>query len=269
MHENAWLYDLEIGGYSGDLDYWNALVEERGARRVLDLACGTGRITLPIATSLAKSGSDFHVLGLDNSPSMLETARARQLEMPESVRANIDFILGDMVNFALGEAFDVILIGFNSLMYIPQQEDQISCLESVRRHLAPSGCFAFDILTPALDYLLDAQRTPVVRLELERAAPEQGITQFLRFSTERYDAATQLSHSDYFYEIYHADGRQQRFTDRLDWQMIFPREMELLGRVAGLKTISAFGDYDRTPFDRRSRQMLWIMELVEQANSAT
>src|SRR5215212_9750022 len=113
MHENAWLYDLEIGGYSGDLDYWNALVEERGARRVLDLACGTGRITFPIATSLAKSGSDFHVLGLDNSPSMLETARVRQLEMPESMRANIDFILGDMVNFALDEAFDVILIGFN------------------------------------------------------------------------------------------------------------------------------------------------------------
>jgi SAM-dependent methyltransferase len=269
MHDNAWVYDLEVGGYSEDIAYWNSLVKKRGARRVLDLGCGTGRITLPVASLLAETGADCRVVGLDNSPPMLEAARKRLAEQPEAVQRSVEFVEGDMVKFCLGESFDIILIGLNSLMYIYAQEDQISCLESVRRHLAPGGCLAFDILTPALDYLMEAQRMPALRLEIEFSAPEQGIKQFLRFSTERYDAATQLSHSDYFYEIYYEDGRQKRFTDRLDWQMIFPREMELLGKLAGLKPVATYGDYDRSPFNRRSRQMLWVLEPEELFASTT
>jgi SAM-dependent methyltransferase len=260
MHDNAWVYDLEVAGYTEDLSFWRSLVSERGATRVLDLACGTGRITFPLASHLADSGTKSRLVGLDNSPALLAAAREKRQSMPEAVRNIVDFVDGDMTNFCLDQTFDLILIGFNSLLYLYDQEDQISCLRNVRKHLAPGGSLAFDILVPALDYLLDAQRTPVVRLELDFAVPERGIKQFLRFSTERYDAATQLSHSDYFYEIYYEDGRHQRFTDKLDWQMIFPREMELLGKAAGLKTVAAFGDFNRTPFNRHSRQMVWIME---------
>src|SRR5262245_37194701 len=114
-----------------------------------------------------------------------------------------------MVNNWPGETFDLVVIGFNSPMYILGQDDQISCLKNVRDHLAPGGVFAFDILVPALDYLAEAQKLPSVRLEVDLADPEPQIKQFLRFSTERYDTATQLSHSDYFYEIYHQDGREE------------------------------------------------------------
>ncbi len=260
MHDNAWIYDLEVRGYDDDLDFWRLLVTDRGATRILDLACGTGRITFALAAHLTDFSTNCHIVGLDNSPGLLIAAREKQQKMSKEVRNAVAFVDGDMTNFCLGQPFDLILIGFNSLMYLHDQDDQISCLQMVRKHLAPGGCLAFDALIPALDYLLDAQRTPVVRLELDFAAPEHGIKQFLRFSTERYDAATQVSHSDYFYEIYYEDGSHQRFTDKLDWQMIFPREMELLGKVAGLRIIAAFGDFNRTPFDRHSRQMVWVME---------
>jgi SAM-dependent methyltransferase len=260
MHDNAWIYDLEVGGYTEDIPYWTSLVSERKATSVLDLACGTGRITFPLAAALAESTPDARVVGLDNSPAFLEAARKKLGDQPIAVQRAIQFVEGNMAKFCLEETFDVILIGFNSFMYIYEQADQISCLESVRQHLGPDGCFAFDILTPALDYLAEAQRTPALRLELELSAPEQGVKQLLRFSTERYDATSQLSHSNYLYEIFFEDGRHDRFTDQLDWQMIFPREMGLLACLAGLKTVAKYGDYGRAPFNARSRQMLWVLE---------
>jgi len=192
MHDNAWVYDLEIGGYTGDLAFWRSLVQERKATRILDLACGTGRITFAAASFLAESTTDFRVVGLDNSPPLLEAARTQLNESTAAIRDNVEFREGDMVSFHLEEEFDLILIGFNSLMYIIGQENQLACLRNVRKHLAPGGVLAFDILVPALDYLSEAQRMPAVRLELDLADPGHGIKQFLRFSTERYDAATQV-----------------------------------------------------------------------------
>src|SRR4051794_14516387 len=190
MHDNARIYDLEVEGYTEDLDFWRSLVCERQATRVLDLACGNGRITFAVASFLAESNQHFRVVGLDNSPALLEAARTRLKGRTDAVRENVVFLDGDMVSFDLEEKFDLILIGFNSLMYITGQDEQLSCLNSVRKHLTPGGVFAFDILVPALDYLLEAQRAPALRLELDLVQPGQGIKQFFRFSTERYDAAT-------------------------------------------------------------------------------
>jgi SAM-dependent methyltransferase len=163
-----------------------------------------------------------------------------------------------MVDFDLDQSFDLIIIGFNSLMYVLELEDQLCCLRSICRHLAPDGRLAFDILMPSLSYLADGERTPAMLLEVDMAAPERGIKRFLRFATERYDAERQRDDTTYFYEIYYTDGRQERFTDDLAWHMYFPRELELLMHAAGLQPVAKYGDFQRAPFTRASRQMIWI-----------
>lgn len=260
MHDNAMIYDLETGGYDLDLPYWIGLLEERRAARVLDLACGTGRITFPLAQRGRALDSCFRIVGLDISDPFLERARALVEADPAPYGEAVEFRQGNMVDFELGQQFDLIVIGLNSLMYVYELDDQLSCLHAVRRHLAPSGAFAIDILTPSLPYLAEAERTPAMRLEIDLAAPERGITRFLRFATERYDAAKQLDMTTYFYEIYWADGRQERFTDDLAWHMYFPRELELLVRQTGMRPVAKYGTYEREPFNRRSKQMLWVME---------
>jgi SAM-dependent methyltransferase len=260
MHDDARIYDLEVGGFERDIPFWTGLLEERQARNVLDLACGTGRITFPLAARGRDLFPDFGIVGLDVSRPLLARARERLAEEPAGVRSAIRFVEGDMADFDLGERFDLIVVGFNSLMYVRELEGQLSCLKAVRRHLAPGGAFGLDVLMPTLAYLAEAERVPAVRLEIDLAAPEQGIKRFLRFATERYDAVTQADASTYFYEITGMDGSQERRTDDLVWHMYYPRELELLLRTAGLCPVAKYGGFERQPFDRRAKQMLWVAE---------
>lgn len=89
------------------------------------------------------------------------------------------------------------------------------------------------------------------------------MNRFLRFATERYNAATQRDDTTYVYEIYRTDQSYTRFTDDLAWHMYFPRELELLMRFCGLRPVKKYGGYNGEPFDRRARQCVWVMEAAE------
>jgi 2-polyprenyl-3-methyl-5-hydroxy-6-metoxy-1,4-benzoquinol methylase len=107
---------------------------KRGGR-VLELACGSGRLTIPIA----QSGVD--IVGADLSASMLETARAKA----QRAGVNVQFFQADMRDFELPGPFSTILIPGNSLLHLFTADDLIQCFRNVRRHLAPNGRLIFDI----------------------------------------------------------------------------------------------------------------------------
>ncbi len=262
MHHDARIYDLETTGFVADLPYWSALLDQYNPTKVLDLACGTGRITLPLAQQGVRDQGAFQIVGLDVSQPLLARAREKVAQASSAVQAAVSFVEADMRSFCLGEQFDLILLGFNSLAYVYDLEDQLACLGAVRRHLAPGGRFAIDLLVPHLGFLEEAQVGGPVRLEVDVRSPEPGIRRFLRTATERYDVITQRDDTLYFYEIYHEDGRHERFTDDLAWHMYFPRELELLLRMAGLRVVERFGSYARAPFGHRSAQYLWVMEAM-------
>ena len=264
MHDDARIYDLETTGFVADLPYWSALLDQVNPTRVLDLACGTGRITLPVACQGLQENPDVRVVGLDISEPLLARAREKLEATSPAVQRAVSFVHADMRSFHLDERFDLILLGFNSFAYLYNLEEQLACLRAVRQHLAPGGRFAIDLLVPHLGFLEEAQVGGPVRLEIDLRSPEPGISRFLRTATERYDAATQRNDTVYFYEIYHADGRQERFTDDLAWHMYYPRELELLLRLARLRVAERYGSYAREPFNRRSPQYLWVMEAAQE-----
>ena len=103
--------------------------------RVLELACGTGRLTIPIA----QSGVD--ITGADLSASMLETARAKALRAGVDVR----FFKADMRSFELPGPYSTILIAGNSLLHLLTADEVIQCFRTVRSHLMPNGRLIFDI----------------------------------------------------------------------------------------------------------------------------
>ena len=153
MNESPWddpeLYELENADDPHfDLPFWQRLVERRTPRRMLELACGTGRLTFPLAEAGLAADPESELIGIDRSEPFL--ARAELAEQPPAVRLES----GDMRSFALEDRFDLVVVPFNSLAYIHTREDQLACLRAARAHLAPGGAFAFDVRPAELEGLL-------------------------------------------------------------------------------------------------------------------
>jgi SAM-dependent methyltransferase len=131
----------------------------REAGEVLELACGTGQLAVPIARA------GFPTVGLDLSAEMLNAPRERTA----AARVSVEYVLGDMRNFDLGRRFALVFIARNSLLHLCSTEDILAAFAAVRRHLAPGGTFAFDVFNPDVRLLAKptGQRFPVMEVKTE------------------------------------------------------------------------------------------------------
>jgi SAM-dependent methyltransferase len=109
---------------------------------ILELACGSGRITFPFLER------GHHVVGLDYSPYMLELFRARLEEEKEDgsdYSGQVELIQGDMTDFNVGQTFDTIMLGANAVAYLDPAA-RASLFERVREHLNPGGSFLMTLI---------------------------------------------------------------------------------------------------------------------------
>ena len=238
-----------------DHAYWETVIQETAPRRILELACGTGRVTIP----MARLGVAEEIVALDASAPFLDRLRERLAVEEEPVRRAVTVVEGDMRRPAVDGQFDLIMVPFNSLAYLIRREDRVACLDATRSLIAPDGTFAFDLMQPRYDFLAESvQPCPPLRVDVDHAAPDLGVTRFLRTYSDVYDARTQTLRSTNRYEIHHASGRVEHRIADLDWHMYFPEELDLLLTDAGLEVTERYGDYDRTPWTGRSRLYLWL-----------
>ena len=179
MWTDADLYDLENADDPAfDLAFWESVVRELAPRRMLELACGTGRLTLP----LARLGVVEELVALDSSAPFLERLRSRLSDEPITV------VEGDMRAPPVDGPFDLIVVPFNSLAYLTSRESRVACLRGVRSLLAPGGRFAFDLVAPRYDFLAEGVGAcPPLRVDADHPAPENGVARFLRSYTDTYD----------------------------------------------------------------------------------
>jgi SAM-dependent methyltransferase len=244
------LYDLENADDPAfDLAYWESLVRELAPRRMLELACGTGRLTLP----LARLGVVEELVALDYSAPFLERLRAKLADEPVTV------VESDMRAPEVNGTFDLIAVPFNSLAYLTSRESRLACLRNVRSLLAPGGRFAIDLVAPRYDFLAEGiGGMPPVRVDADHSAPENGVARFVRSYSDTYDRASQTLRSTNRYEIYYEDGRVEHRISDLDWHIYFPDELELLHEATGLEVVERYGDYSRSPWNADSRRYLWL-----------
>jgi ubiquinone/menaquinone biosynthesis C-methylase UbiE len=103
-------YDLEHADYLDDLPMYAGFAQATGGDSgagILELACGTGRCLLPLASA------GHTVTGLDVSPAML--AQLQQKAEAAGVAQRVTAVQGDMRDFSLGRTFSLIYIALNSL----------------------------------------------------------------------------------------------------------------------------------------------------------
>lgn len=146
---NARRYDRLEPGLDGDIAFYVGLAG-RWAPPVLELGCGTGRVTLAIADA------GIPIVGLDRSAAMLREARCKA-----GTRRDVDWILADMRSFALRRRFGLIVIPFRSFMHLLTCDDQRAVLRCVHDHLEAGGVLALNIFNrPRLG---PGERSSVVR----------------------------------------------------------------------------------------------------------
>ncbi len=103
---------------------------------MLELACGTGRVSIPIARL------GFAVTGLDIVPGMVELARSKSAGLPTR------WVAADARTFDLGEDFRLIFMTGNAFQLFLMNADQEALLGHVRAHLHDKGLFAFETRNP-------------------------------------------------------------------------------------------------------------------------
>ena len=234
FYDHPALYDALLPA-TAHVSYYLDLARQASGD-VLELACGTGQLTVPIA------GAGLPTVGLDLSAPMLTAARQRAA----TANVSVEYVLGDMRSFDLDRKFALIFIARNSLLHLHSIEDLLAAFAAVRRHMAPGGIFAFDVFNPNVQLLArpSGQRFPVFEKETES---------FGKLSVEAtgdYDAATQVGRSRWYIS---ATGKPDAWVLPLDLRSIFPQELPLLLAAGGFHLKSRMGDLSQTPFNSASR----------------
>jgi SAM-dependent methyltransferase len=239
-------YDLEFGDRGDDL-----LVIEQFAARcgspILELACGTGRVLLP----LARQG--YQVTGVDVSAGMLDVARRKVTE--EDLDERVTLVQQDMRHLALEERFALAVIAVNSFMHLRTPDDQLEVLARIRAHLQPGGLLYLDLFNPDLGLLLDMHGQ--VFLDKVMVHPETG-HRLMRFRSQQADLGQQTISVTYMVDELDDDGRTRRTLFPFHVRYLFRAELEHLISRAGLALEAIYGSYDLDGWSGESDRMVTV-----------
>lgn len=244
----AGYYDTEWRNLVQDIPL---LVEEakKTGGPILELACGTGRVTLP----LAREG--FEIWGIDNSLKMLQILDRKLENEPTEVAKKIHVSAHSMQNFDIDQKFKLIIIPFNSFLLMTDRNDMDKCLVTCREHLEDDGILLIDVFSP--NFELCAVREPKIQFLQHFYVPDMKKV-VVQWEYARRDMGKQLIDIDFLYEEYDQDGEVTKKTHNLKMSLIFRYEMEYLLEKSGFDVINVFGDYDRSEFSQESPQILCI-----------
>jgi SAM-dependent methyltransferase len=254
-YEDAALYDYEYRRRRADVTFYRELARRRlgGPGRILELGCGSGRVTLP----LARDGHE--VVALDRSRPMLDRLRARIAALPAAAAARITPVEGDLRAFEAPGAgtFGLAIAAFNVLEHLYTRGEVDACLRRVAAHLAPDGAFAFDVQLPDLAWLI---RDPGKRWARTRFT-DPTTKQVMVYSTNHdYDPISQIALIRLFYEP--ADGVGPGRVVQLSQRKFFPAELEALVSHAGMRVIERFGDFSFAPLGPAAESQVLVCQIA-------
>jgi SAM-dependent methyltransferase len=241
-------YDLEDSSDTG-VAFYRALARETGGP-VLEIACGSGRVTIPIARD------GVPVTGLDIVPGMVERARSKAAGLPAR------WLVGDARTFALAERFRLVFLTGNAFQAFVTNADQEALLRRVQAHLHDQGVFAFETRNP----LLPNVRPPAgLFVTLDTHTEEEAGAPFVNADghevrvsrTRRYDHATQIVHLT-SYRRWNDGERDHTTVARTALRYTFPQELAALLHYNGFTIVRQYGDWNEEPLGATSPSIISV-----------
>lgn len=256
MHEydagSAQLYDYYSTGLEGDVEFF---VDEahRAGSPVLEIACGTGRVLIPVAEA------GVEIVGLDQSPAMLDVARQKISQCSPEVQKRIEIVDGDMRDFSLDRRFRLITIPYRSFLHLLTVDDQKRGLRCIREHLVDGGRFVFNIFDPNIQMIVEHAGSlgSTTKKQGEFVHPETGRCVIVS-DTRQYDTERQMIDQYFIFEELDEDGHvmSKRYS-HMTLRYIFRYEMEHLLELSGFQIEALYGDFTQGPF-RPGGEQVWI-----------
>lgn len=238
------IYDANV--YDGmnndltDLKFYKKWLPKKKEARILELCCGTGRLTLPIA----KDG--YKISGVDITSSMLDQANAKALE----AGLTIDFIKADIRILDLPEKYDLIFIPFNSIHHLYQNDDLFQVFNVVKSHLKENGIFLLDCYNPNIQYIIEGEKE---QKEIAKYITKDG-RKILIKQKMHYENKTQINRIEWHYFI----NNKFDSIQNLDMRLYFPQELNSYLEHNGFKIIHKFGNFKEEEFNNSSEKQIFV-----------
>lgn len=209
------------------------LSREAGKGPALELGIGTGRFALP----LAASGTPVH--GIESSQAMIDQLMAKVGSEP--VTASI----GDFADIDVDGEYGLAFVTFNTFWMLLEQEQQINCCVGVAEHLTSDGVFVVEASMPSVNVLAKAKSVEPNRMTASSVAVDLTLRDPVN---QRID-------------------RQQLIIDEngfrlqpLSFRYVWPSELDLMARIAGLRLRKRYANWDGEPFGSASRRHISVYE---------
>ena len=219
---------------------------------ILELGCGTGRITM----TLAEEGK--RITGLDLSERMLERAVQKRAALRVEARERVHFVQGDMTRFDLGEKFRLVIIPFRPFQHLLEIQQQLDCLNCVRKHLAPGGRLILDVFQTDAERMHDPVHMRETLITEYRAANGRQVRISERVAA--FHRAEQRNDVEMIFQVKHPDGRDERLVFAWTLRYFFRYEIEHLLARCGFRIVRLYGNFDRSPLSDASPEMIYVAE---------
>ncbi len=242
-------YDLEQSRNTEDIGFFVEAAKRIGGP-VLELGCGTGRLTVPLAHA------GLEVTALDISADMLMRLGERMKLEPPKTRRRINLFRADMKRFALKKKFRAAIWSSNTLLLLGSERSIGEALDCVGSHLLPDGRIIIDVAATdveARSALMSYPGGDIPDLTLDDASGKRVLKRTHRIEPRgsNEDRAVSITYK------YFDDGDFR--TERREDLLLFTPD-ELLGLLArhGYEATETFGWYDRRPFSQDARKLIIV-----------
>jgi len=255
-YDNYRLADFYDDMYIYDADYelWKKYIKP--GMRILEVACGTGRLT----KILLENEVDIHIDALDYSQEMLDILNEKVKAFKVNKGNSLNVIKADMRNYSSDEKYDLIIIPSNSLNHIETNEDFKDTLANMYDLLKENGVFLFDVLNPMFQFLLREQNQ---RYDGKIYQQKNTGKYFYSDETSHYDAAEQINYVTYQY--FYCDKNGTKLEESAIYKMdikvrlFFPQEINYFLSESPFKTFEKYGWYDEREFDGKTPEQIFVL----------
>ena len=237
-------YDLDFEDYYDDVSFYQSLAEYHGDS-VLELGCGTGRVAVP----LAQAG--LRVTGVDINQTMLDVAKKRM-----GTGKGLTLKRGDMTKLDLKQTYALVTVPLGGVQHLASLDDFAASIAVLAHHLEPGGVAVVDIEAPHRDDY-DPTPQPLVEHWTKPWADGGQVTKLVSVESRPADSMKDIT---WHFDVASKTGALRRVTTSFTFRTITLGEVTLAGRLAGLRTVAAFGDYEFTPFSDFSERMIVLLQ---------